>query len=66
MGAVAKVVEDRMVVKRRKIQKSGSSYYVSIPKEFISRWKLEKGEEVAVVAKGDEVRVIAMKGGITE
>ena len=60
MGTPAKVIEDPIVIKRRNIQKAGNSYYVSIPPEFIRRWGLEKGQEVAVIAKGNMIQVIAM------
>jgi len=60
MEAAKKLTEDRIVVKRRKIMKTGNSYYVSIPYEFIQRLGLEPGEEVAVISKGEMVKVIAM------
>jgi len=60
MGQAAKVIIDQMVMKKRKIQKSGNSFYVSIPPEFVKRLGLSAGEEVAVVAKGNTVQVIAM------
>ena len=61
MGTPAKVMEDRIVMKKRKIQKAGNSYYVSIPPEFIKRLGLKKGEEVVVIAKGNTLQVIAMQ-----
>ena len=53
----APINTDRITVKRRKIVKIGGSFYISLPKVFISKHGLERGSEVAVVAN-DRVQIV--------
>lgn len=61
MDAAEKREESRIDVKTRRLQKSGSSLYVAIPREFAKRMNLLPGEEVIVVSKGDTIRVMPIK-----
>ena len=50
----------KIIMKLRSVIKCGPSYYISIPKEFIDRHKIEKGEKLPVL--GDQIlKVIPMK-----
>jgi antitoxin component of MazEF toxin-antitoxin module len=60
MGAARKLEDNQIVMKKRRIQRSGSSYYVSIPPEFIKRLGISAGEEVAVLTKGNMVQIVVM------
>jgi len=44
-------------MKLRSVVKCGPSYYISIPKEFINRHGIEKGEKLPVLS-GRTLRVI--------
>jgi len=41
--------ENQMVVKKRKIVKTGNSFYVALPQEYIKKYHLSPGDELAVV-----------------
>lgn len=41
---------NRIVTKKRKIQKITGSYYVCLPLEFIKKHHLKPGDEVAVIS----------------
>jgi antitoxin component of MazEF toxin-antitoxin module len=49
--------EDRITVKRRKIVGIGGSFYIVLPRSFISKHRLHRGSEVAVVAN-DKVQIV--------
>jgi hypothetical protein len=50
---------EKPVVKVRAVIKNGSSYYISIPREFMKRHGIEKGDKLAVLA-GQIMKVIPM------
>lgn len=47
------------VVKLRSVLKSGSSYYISIPPEFMKRHGIKKGDRLPVLV-GNILKVVPM------
>jgi bifunctional DNA-binding transcriptional regulator/antitoxin component of YhaV-PrlF toxin-antitoxin module len=47
------------IVKLRAVLKVGSSYYISIPPEFMKRHEIKKGDKLPVLA-GQIMKVIPM------
>ena len=52
--------KDDPIVKLRSVLKSGSSYYISIPPEFIKLNRIKKGDRLPVLANKTQMRVIPM------
>ena len=50
------------VVKLRRVLKSGKSFYISIPPEFIRRHNIKKGDKLPVLA-GQILKVVPMSEG---
>jgi hypothetical protein len=52
--------KNKPIMKLRSVVKCGPSYYISLPKEFVDRHKIEKGEKLPVL--GDQIlKIIPLK-----
>lgn len=51
------VVGEEIASGVRKIIKIGGSHYISLPKEFLDKYNLKEGDEVAIVVN-DIIRII--------
>jgi len=48
-------------VQVRKVLKMNSTYYISIPRPFIERHEIKKGERVAVVDGVELIKILPLK-----
>jgi len=48
-------------VQMRKVLKMNSTYYISIPRPFIERHEIKKGERVAVVDGVELIKILPLK-----
>jgi antitoxin component of MazEF toxin-antitoxin module len=49
MRLESKGKKNPIIIKKRKIVKTGASFYVALPQEFIKKFRLHAGDELAVV-----------------
>ena len=52
--------DKKIVVKLRRVIKSGASYYISMPQEFVRKHGIKKGERLPVLAN-HILKVVPMK-----
>lgn len=50
-----------IIAKVRRIVKSGGSYYVGLPAEFVKLHGIEKGEQVSVVCGRGHAKVVLLE-----
>jgi len=54
------ITKEGVIVALRKLKKEGSTYYVSIPKEFVEKYGLKEGDILPVLADSI-VKIVPVK-----